>query len=62
MLKSSPAPEKSFFRRVMRPKDWIMLAVLIIISAVCWIWVYQAYSQPSGYRQILGESLANTEI
>lgn len=38
-----------------------MLATLIVVSIVCWVWVYKAYTQPFDYQQILGELLTNAE-
>jgi hypothetical protein len=29
----------------MKPKDWIAIGVLVIVSAVCWMWVLNAYQE-----------------
>jgi len=34
---------KSILQQVMKPKDWLFLFVLIIVSATCWLWVLSAY-------------------
>jgi hypothetical protein len=33
----------------MRPKDWVMLGRLLVVSAVCWTWVWRAYQEPFVY-------------
>lgn len=42
---SQPA-KKSMLQKVMTPKDWLMLSILIVVAVVCWTWVWRAYQEP----------------
>lgn len=35
--------KKTILQQVMKPKDWVFLSILILFSAVCWIFVLNAY-------------------
>lgn len=37
--------KKSILQQVMKPKDWLAIGVLVIVSAFCWLWVLNAYQQ-----------------
>lgn len=50
---STLAGRKSILQQVMKPKDWLMLAVLLAVFLACWLWVWQAYSQPFGYETLI---------
>jgi hypothetical protein len=41
--------KKTMLQKVMRPKDWVMLGILLVVSAVCWTWVWRAYQEPFVY-------------
>jgi len=56
----NPGNKKSILQQVMKPSDWIKLSVLLIISVGCWIWVWQVYSQPFDYQDIINNHLNNT--
>lgn len=34
------------FNDIVSKADWIKISILIIISAGCWIWVWQEYQKP----------------
>jgi len=37
--------KKTILQQVMKPKDWVMLGILILFSAVSWLLVLSAYQQ-----------------
>lgn len=48
MVGSNKLPEvkkRTILQQVMKPKDWVMLGILILFSAVCWLWVLNAYQK-----------------
>lgn len=49
--------KQSMLMQVMKPKDWIMLFFLIVISIGCWFWVLNAYSQSFDYNTQLQTEL-----
>lgn len=45
---STKLPEvkkKSILQQVMKPKDWVAIGVLVVVSAFCWMWVLNAYQE-----------------
>jgi hypothetical protein len=54
--------KKSMLQQVMKPKDWVSLFVLIVISAVCWLWVLDAYQNPIDIDQMVGSSPITSAI
>ncbi len=50
------SPEQTIFQQVMKPSDWVKLAVLIVFSAACWLWVWRAYAQPFEFGSKLIEA------
>jgi hypothetical protein len=49
--------KKSMLQQVMKPKDWMFLFVLIVISATCWLWVLSAYQDPISISDIISVNL-----
>lgn len=45
--------KKSMLQQVMKPKDWVALSVLIIVSSFFWLWVLSAYSDPIDIDKII---------
>jgi len=45
--------KKSMLQQVMKPKDWIALLILIIFSAVCWMWVLDTYNPPIDIQELV---------
>lgn len=37
--------KKSILQQVMKPKDWVAIGILVIVSAFCWLWVLNAYQE-----------------
>ena len=35
--------KKTILQQVMKPKDWVAIGILVVVSAICWIWVLKAY-------------------
>lgn len=56
-LKPAIPQKKSVLKQVMGPKDWVMLAVLVVFFVICWTWVWQSYSQPFDYNLIMENTL-----
>jgi hypothetical protein len=48
--------KKSMLQQVMKPRDWASLFVLVAVSAICWIWVLSAYSEPIDIDRIIRNS------
>jgi len=44
------AKKKSIINQVMKTKDWVMLTVLILVAAGCWMWVLNAYGESLDYQ------------
>lgn len=43
--KLSEVKKKSILQQVMKPKDWVAIGVLVVVSAFCWLWVLNAYQE-----------------
>lgn len=53
------AKKKSIMQQVMKPKDWVELAILIIVFVICWTLVWRAYRQPFDYDNLVEQSATN---
>ncbi|MDO8669547.1 MAG: hypothetical protein Q7K65_04605 [Candidatus Buchananbacteria bacterium] len=37
--------KKSILQQVMKPKDWVAIGILVVVSAFCWVWVLSTYQE-----------------
>ena len=51
--------KKTILQQVMKPKDWVMLGILIVFSAVCWTLVLNAYQNSISLEGVIS---ANSSI
>lgn len=60
--KTSAVAKKSILQQVMKPKDWLAIGVLVVVSAVCWLWVLNAYQQSINVEDFVSGNLTNHTI
>lgn len=60
--KTPAVAKKSILQQVMKPKDWLAIGVLVVVSAVCWLWVLNAYEQSINVEDFVSGNLTSRTI
>lgn len=59
---ASEAKKKTILQQVMKPKDWVAMGVLIVISAFCWMLVLNAYQESINMDDFVSVSVSESAI
>jgi len=52
---------KFIFNQVMKPGDWIRLAILVAVFVICWVWVVKIYSVSLSYDEYVNRTLVEAK-
>lgn len=60
--KMPSAKKKSILQQVMKPKDWAMIGILIVVSGFCWVWVLNAYEETISVDDFINSGITANSI